>query len=817
MCRGKVTARSEDDVIQDVFSLFEQLEEKGFLGLDRLEIMKGMLKGVKEWALFGEVKKFQRKRKEYLDLLEQIVRVLDEFNDLERLIRMCRGKMPEANEANVHDVRSLFKVLQDHNCLGIDCLGILKEILTQTEQNDLLKEVEEFEERIIREDEFASRKAQASALMSSIGNKLIGVLNIKTVFKVVAGGITAASTLEILSRGSTYDQLVNGINRCVLPAGTSLLQISEGCVCLTVQAKNLSALNTLWSLYQEGTLKERLQTFYVTDELRELAGGEEVEVIVAIEEQEYKKACVELTRKAQDADNREERRPTGMHRRNSDSNLYCKARDGEVPKERTIQPENAVLNQTKYLDQERLAFVQRYLEKAEDARSVTTETSDSGMQGTHGAPSELGIDEASDSTYKLCFKDLSDDMVQKLANSFEADPISLEWFHHTFGLDREKTLRYPKELSDVFKLFPDTPIKLLKDVCEALQLHDVVELLEKAKPRTLRPAFPMKEIEKLPHVGKRPTTFYSKVAALIIDSGTSHTINVAKKIGSFFEALNSQNAVITITAGPLIKLLEELRQLKYTETERERLDDDIEWVEKELQELAEMEKLSNVGAWMSTAVPPAWDKSSRLKRKLEELRKSKEQWTKEKKAKIEKVINQKEDELQKEEEKFQRAVSTVIDQWVHNEDKKSTLFAVFENCRTDDVIAEHLTKGLALIPGDAKLVITPSREKYERIGEIPETLHVEVNSLMSGHHWLDEEFVVTMLEVLSKRWQTMDLISTMQEVQRRFARQRMPDIGFFGGDSWDLCKYWTKTCKINDSLSSLPRLQKTDQTSLSGP
>ena len=116
---------------------------------------------------------------------------------------------------------------------------------------------------------------------------------------MVAGGITVASTLEILSRGSTYDQLVNGVNHCVLPAGTNLLQISEGCVCLTVQAEDLSALNSLWSLYQEGTLKERLQSFFVTEEITELAGGEELEVIVTIEEGEYKKACVELTRKAQ--------------------------------------------------------------------------------------------------------------------------------------------------------------------------------------------------------------------------------------------------------------------------------------------------------------------------------------------------------------------------------------------------------------------------------------------------------------------------------------------------------------------------------------
>ena len=84
-----------------------------------------------------------------------------------------------------------------------------------------------------------------------------------------------------------------------------------------------------------------------------------------------------------------------MHRRNSDSSLYCKAWYGEEPKERAIQP---VTNQAKYLDQERLAFVQSYLEKAEDARSMTTETSDSGMPGTHGTASQLGMEDTTGTT-----------------------------------------------------------------------------------------------------------------------------------------------------------------------------------------------------------------------------------------------------------------------------------------------------------------------------------------------------------------------------------------------------------------------------------
>lgn len=82
-----------------------------------------------------------------------------------------------------------------------------------------------------------------------------------------------------------------------------------------------------------------------------------------------------------------------MHRRNSDSNLYCKIRDVEGPKEKAIEPEKPVTCRDNYLDQERLAFIQSYLETADDARSMTTETSDSGMPGTNGASSELGMEE----------------------------------------------------------------------------------------------------------------------------------------------------------------------------------------------------------------------------------------------------------------------------------------------------------------------------------------------------------------------------------------------------------------------------------------
>ena len=74
-------------------------------------------------------------------------------------------------------------------------------------------------------------------------------------------------------------------------------------------------------------------------------------------------------------------RPRERRRRNSDSSLYCKARD-----ETTVQSEREA--ETKHLDSEKYDFVQRYLQNIQETHSMTTETSDSGIS-TLGEQSDL--------------------------------------------------------------------------------------------------------------------------------------------------------------------------------------------------------------------------------------------------------------------------------------------------------------------------------------------------------------------------------------------------------------------------------------------
>ena len=154
MCRGKLAPGSEGD-IRNTRSLCDKLEENNKLGIDRLQLMKRLLRGVEDWALLEKVEKFECKRKEYKALLEKVISSLDALDDLERLIAICRGSV---REGNIEDVRSLFRELEDQENLEIDYLDVVKNILVETESNELLKELEEFEERRNREDKSEARK-----------------------------------------------------------------------------------------------------------------------------------------------------------------------------------------------------------------------------------------------------------------------------------------------------------------------------------------------------------------------------------------------------------------------------------------------------------------------------------------------------------------------------------------------------------------------------------------------------------------------------------------------------------------------------------
>ena len=54
MCRDMVAQCDE----QSIKELFQELERNGFLSLDKLEVLKDLLKGLEKWSLFRNVISF---------------------------------------------------------------------------------------------------------------------------------------------------------------------------------------------------------------------------------------------------------------------------------------------------------------------------------------------------------------------------------------------------------------------------------------------------------------------------------------------------------------------------------------------------------------------------------------------------------------------------------------------------------------------------------------------------------------------------------------------------------------------------------------
>ena len=101
---------------------------------------------------------------------------------------------------------------------------------------------------------------------------------------------------------------------------------------------------------------------------------------------------------------------------------------------------------------------------------------------------------------------------------------------------------------------------------------------------------------------------------------------------------------------------------------------------------------------------------------------------------------------------------------------------------TTTSIKRCLSEKLARIP-NTKLVITSNLAMREEENISSETLEV---------YLLGKGVLITLLELLSKRLETLDLISVMLELQRTVSRNQKR--------SW---------VKIRENLSCVPRIQKT--------
>ena len=177
LCEGLIAADSVDN-IGNAATFFAELERQNNLGIDHLSVLKELFRGIQRWTLIDEVEKFEVKRKNYNILLEKVILKLSEY-DVRRLIEICGQHLATDREGHINDVRALLKELESTNRLGANYLDLLKGILTETQEEDLLKDVEEFERK--RKDEDIADRQRMEAEMRREGKFGMAILKPPTI------------------------------------------------------------------------------------------------------------------------------------------------------------------------------------------------------------------------------------------------------------------------------------------------------------------------------------------------------------------------------------------------------------------------------------------------------------------------------------------------------------------------------------------------------------------------------------------------------------------------------------------------------------
>ena len=143
-----------------------------------------------------------------------------------------------------------------------------------------------------------------------------------------------------------------------------------------------------------------------------------------------------------------------------------------------------------------------------------------------------------------------------------ADKVGLERVCRFFGLKVDFRPSSPVFcMKQIAHSFPNTPVDLMRQCFEALQMYDLVDLLEKAvKTSSLRPVLSSGEVETL-RTGNLPTKSHNNVVVLVVNDSADKDLN--QKIEGFFKELNSQNDVTVIGSSRSEEKLKELKDFKW--------------------------------------------------------------------------------------------------------------------------------------------------------------------------------------------------------------------------------------------------------------
>ena len=232
------------------------------------------------------------------------------------------------------------------------------------------------------------------------------------------------------------------------------------------------------------------------------------------------------------------------------------------------------------------------------------------------------------------------------------DAVGLDRVFRFFGLKVDfRPSSHVSCMRQIAHSFPNTPVDLMRQCFEALQMYDLVDLLEKAvKTISLRPVLSSGEVETL-RTGNLPTKSHNNVVVLVVNDSADKDLN--QKIEGFFKKLNSQNDVTVIGSSRSEEKLKELRDFKWNEMVLKRNQRDLKRNQTRLKQ-SEVAKMGK-GFWPKGRKLRCDSEVSEIKFEIAQL---------EKKIAMDKLL---EEELLKENEETKTIITSTMDNWIQNQ------------------------------------------------------------------------------------------------------------------------------------------------------
>lgn len=399
----------------------------------------------------------------------------------------------------------------------------------------------------------------------------------------------------------------------------------------------------------------------------------------------------------------------------------------------------------KSMDTEKMDMVQRYLENVPETCSVITDASDSGL-GTRTAVSEEETEDGRDPK-RLCLRDLRKESINELDRRLDVDRVGSERVFRFFGLKLSSKSYIYRCVSWIAQSFPDTPVDLIRQCFEALQMYDLVDLLEKAvKPISLRPVLSPEELQTL-RTDNLPTKCHNNVVVLVVNDSTDNVLN--QKIEGFFKELNSQNVVTVIEPSCSKENRKALSDLKRRHSHEERL------VLEAKEFVSSPYYIRRKMQWKEpfhSCRTGLFSDVRKIENDVEELSK---------RIEMDKPLMEK---LLRETERAKTITTSAMDNWIQNQEKFTAIVLVFiidekKSIYNYDDLAECVASKLTSLPHHTKVVVGAPRSII--IDKVPEIL-----SVGSPGRPLKSSIYNSMIEIFFKRYHQLDLISMMRELKR---------------------------------------------------